>query len=82
MLFRSLVEQGFVNSQKVFMPDKEMRPIVRKLVKELYGMDDIRELDFNMRLSVARKLRYDYASTIKQISRMVHLDKSVLEGFL
>lgn len=77
-----LVEQGFVNSQKVFMPDKEMRPIVRKLVKELYGMDDIRELDFNMRLSVARKLRYGYASTIKQISRMVHLDKSVLEGFL
>ena len=77
-----VVEQEFIHSQKMFIPDKEMRPIVRQLAKELYGADDVRELDFNMRLTMARKLRYGYASTLKQISRMVHLDSSLLEGFL
>ena len=76
------VEQEFEHSQKTFVPDKELRPMVAKIARELYGVESVRELDVNARLRLARKLRYEFASTIKQISRMVHLDKAALEGFL
>ena len=56
--------------------------MVAKIARELYGVESVRELDVNARLRLARKLRYEFASTIKQISRMVHLDKAALEGFL
>lgn len=77
-----IVEQDFVKSHKLFIPDKELRPIVRQMVKETYGAEDVKDLDFYMRLTIARKLRSGYASTIKQISRLVQLDSSALEGFL
>lgn len=76
------IEQEFKSSQKTFIPDKELRVIVNQLVKELYGVNGISRLGVNERLYIARKLRYDYASTLKQISRMVLLDKSALEGFI
>ena len=76
------VEQELEHSQKTFVPDKELRPIVAKMARDLYGVEGVRELDVNARLRLARKLRYEFASTLKQISRMVYLDKSVLEGFL
>ena len=52
------------------------------MISEEFGKDSIAELDVNARLAIARKLRYSYASTIKQISRMVHLDMGALEGFI
>ena len=76
------VEQEFKGSQKTFIPDKELRLIVNQFVKDHYGVNGIRELGVNERLYIARKLRYNYASTLKQISRMVLLDKSALEGFI
>lgn len=69
-------------SQKIFIPDIELREIVRKMIMQDYGKDSVTDLDVHDRLSVARKLRYRYASTLKQISRMVHLDRSALEGFV
>ena len=69
-------------SQKIFIPDIELREIVRKMIMQDYGKDSVTDLDVHDRLSVARKLRYRYASTLKQISRMVHLDRSALEGFI
>jgi hypothetical protein len=31
---------------------------------------------------IARELRYNYASTVKQIGRMLGLDPEVLKGFI
>lgn len=76
------VENEFKHSQKLFVPDKELRPIVKKITLERYGTEDVCGLCVNDRLSIARTLRYNYASTIKQISRMVQLDVSLLEGFV
>ena len=64
------------------IPDIELRKIVRKIILQDYGKDRVTDLDIHARLSVARKLRYHYASTLKQISRMVHLDRSALEGYV
>lgn len=77
-----IVEQDFANSQKSFIPDKELRQIVRDIAQKKYGVSKVVELDVNSRLSIARKLRYDYASSVKQISRMLGLEKDVLQGFI
>ena len=77
-----IVERELESSQKIFIPDNELRVIVRKMVIQDYGKDSVRDLDLKARLSIARKLRYNYASTIKQIARMTYLDKSALESFL
>ena len=77
-----IVEQEFVKSQKIFIPDKELRVIARKLVKDHYGECRMEDLDVKSRLVIARRLRYDYASTHKQIARLLRLDKSALEDFI
>ena len=77
-----VVEQEIESSQKTFIPDIELREIVRNMILQDYGKDSVKDLDVRARLSIAKKLRYQYASTLKQISRMVHLDRSALEGFI
>lgn len=77
-----IVNQELEFSQKTFIPDIELRKIIKEIIQQDYGKENISELDFNKRLSVARKLRYKYAATIKQISRMVQLEKEALEGFI
>ena len=77
-----VIEQELEHSQKTFIPDKELRLIVNKLVKDNFGADNVNALDVKSKLMIARKLRYDYASTIKQIARMLRLDKSALMGYI
>ncbi len=67
---------------KSFIPDKELRDIVAKLVEEAFEGRTIKDLDFNSRIIIGRKLRYEYAASVKQISRMVHLDLERLQLFI
>lgn len=67
---------------KSFIPDKELRPLTEKISEALFGTADLRRLDFNNRIYLARKLRYNYASTPKQISRILHLDSEILCKFI
>lgn len=76
------VEMQLAKSRKVFIPDKELRQIVRKIAHDTYRTEDVRTLDVKSRLAIAKRLRYDYASTLKQISRMVCLDDDLLKGFV
>ena len=76
------VELQMHESRRTFMPDKDLRQITKQISQKLYGVDDIRSLDVKSRLAIARKLRYDYASTVKQISRMLYLDPDTLGGFV
>ena len=76
------VEMQLSKSRKVFIPDKELRQIVRKIAHDTYRTEDVRSLDVKSRLAIARRLRYDYASTLKQISRMVCLTDDLLKGFV
>ena len=77
-----IVNQELEFSQKTFIPDIELRKILKGIIQQDYGKENISELDINKRLSVARKLRYNYAATTKQIARMVQLEKEALEGFI
>ena len=87
LYFLSKKLEGKINlalehGQKTFIPDKEMRPIAEKLALKHFGTEDIKELNVNARLTIARKLRYEYASTVKQIGRMVCLDPEMLKDFV
>ncbi|MBO5979306.1 MAG: hypothetical protein J6Q12_02605, partial [Bacteroidales bacterium] len=77
-----VIEHELQHAQKIFIPDKELRVIVRLIAQELFDRVDINGLDVKSRLVIARKLRYDYASTVKQIARILHLDKSALSDYI
>lgn len=77
-----IIEQELEHAQKAFIPDKELRVIVKRIAKELYGSEDINELNVKSKLALARKLRYDYASTVKQIARILRLERSALIGYI
>lgn len=77
-----LIEQDLENSQKAFLPDKELRVNVNRLTQDLFGATSVNQLDVKSKLMIARRLRYDYASTVKQIARMLRLDKSALDGYI
>lgn len=67
---------------RAFTPDKELRPVTEELAKKLFGKSKVKDLDFNSKILLARKLRYDYASTPKQISRMLSMDSEILSKFI
>ena len=67
---------------RAFIPDKELRPVTEELAKRLFGKSKVKDLDFNSKILLARKLRYDYASTPKQISRMLSMDSEILSKFI
>lgn len=67
---------------RAFIPDKELRPVTEELAKKLFGKSKVKDLDFNSKILLARKLRYDYASTPKQISRMLSIDSEILSKFI
>ena len=77
-----VIEEELEHAQKSFIPDKELRVIAKKMAQEIFDREKICDLDIKSRLLIARKLRYEYASTIKQIARLLNLDKSVLGGYI
>lgn len=77
-----IVEMNLEGRRKSFIPDKELRIVVKSLISEAYGDRDIKLLDVNSKLAIARKLRYEYGSTVKQISRMLSIDFEILSNFI
>ena len=70
------------NSSVNFVQDKELRNIVDNLAITMFDCKDINSLDVKSRLQIAKKLRYDYMSSVKQISRMLNLNADLLKGFI
>ena len=76
------IDAVICSGNRSFIPDKELRPVVTQLDADMFGNNDIRILNLSSRLVIARKLRYEYASTHKQIARMLHLDVEMLKGYI
>ena len=77
------IDLSIENSSSVnFVQDKELRNIVDNLAGTMYNCKDINSLDVKSRLQIARKLRFDYMSSVKQISRMLNLNVELLKGFV
>lgn len=76
------IDLDTMQGSRTFIPDKELRPIVAQMSSKLFGTEDIKSLNISNRLTLARRLRREYASSIKQISRMLSVDPEVLKGFV
>lgn len=68
--------------QKSLIRDNELREITKDLCLQSFGENDISKLNVEKRLKIARILKRDYASSYKQISRMLHLDSEALKEFI
>ena len=76
------IDMETAQGNRTFIPDKELRKIVAKMSAELFHSEDIKSLNVKNRLMLARKLRQEYAATVKQISRMLLIDTEILKGFV
>ena len=76
------IDLALSQGQKTFLQDKDLRPITAELCLKNFGSDNVRKLDVKSRLVLARILRRDYASTPKQIARMLYLNADILKGFI
>lgn len=65
-----------------FIPDKEMRSITDSLTREMFGLENKGLLNMSQRIQMAKKLRYEYGATHKQISRMLSVDMNIIKGFV
>ena len=72
-----------VNSTtKAYVSDKELRIILKGLTKKMFGEESHLLLDINSKIKLAKKLRYEYYSTPKQISRMLGISIDILKGYI
>lgn len=76
------IEMSMENSLKTFLPDKELREVTSKIIVSKFGEKAVAELDIRSKLEVAKELRYNYLTTVKQISRMLSLSDTLLQKFI
>ena len=75
------IELEMENGRKMFIPDKELRLVVEKMTREMFGCA-VDDLDVDSKLRIAKRLKSEYLSSIKQVSRMVQIKEELLEGFV
>ena len=76
------VEMRHNQGVKSFIPDRELRLVIDDILRRVYCVDKVALLDFKSKISLAKTLRYEYASTLKQIARLLHMDFDLLKGFV
>lgn len=76
------INQTLEEHDRPFVSDKDLRDIASDMAVQTYGSKDIRTLNIKSRLIIARKLKNDYASSTKQLSRVLNLDASILKDFI
>ena len=70
------------SNQRKFIPDHEMRNIANQLATSLFNCNNVATLNFKSRITLAKKLKFEYAATTRQISRMLNLDADSLKAFV
>ena len=76
------VEMRHNQGVKSFIPDRELRLVIDDILRRVYCVDKVALLDFKSKISLAKTLRYEYASTLKQIARLLRVDVELLKGFV
>lgn len=76
------VEEDISQGNRTYIMDKDLRPIIETLVNNMFGCTDVKMLNMEARLKLARKLRYEYLSTPKQISRMLGISIEVVKEYV
>lgn len=71
-----------MRASAISLPDGEIAARVRSMAEKMYGEQRIRFLNVNQRMSLARILRKETGTTVKQIARAVHLRQEEIEPIL
>lgn len=71
-----------LDQDRPFVSDKDLRDISSRIAEQMFGTKDVRVLSVKSRLALARKLKQDFASSAKQLSRILHLEASILKDFI
>ena len=76
------IEQMYSHTDNTFIPDKELRVIISKILADQFGVDSVKFLNAKDRMLIAKTLRYEYGSTLKQISRLLSVNLEALKNFV
>lgn len=76
------VELSMARNGKVFLSDRELRPVVAEISMKMYKTTEASGLDVNSKLQIAKELRRSYACSVKQIGRMLGLKPESLADFI
>lgn len=76
------INQTLGENERPFISDKDLRDIASNMAMQAYGSNDIRTLSVKFRMTLARRLKKDYASSAKQLSRVLNLEGSILKEFI
>lgn len=66
--------------ESVWYTDDELYAILRKKSRQQYGAESPSVLRPTDKIELAKMLHYEYNATLKQLSRMLKLDFSVLRS--
>ena len=76
------IDLSLAQGKKTFLSDKELREVTIDIAHRIFGSTDIKALSVKSRLRLASILKNEYLTSVKQISRMLYLDASLLKGFV
>ncbi len=71
-----------LNEDRPLVSDKDLREIASDLAFNAYRSRDVRTLKVDNRLAIARRLKKDYTASAKQLSRILHLNATILKDFI
>lgn len=66
--------------ESIFYTDTDLYNIAVKIAKENYGSADLVSLAARNKIELARRLRFDYNASDKQIQRLLRIDDEVLKA--
>ena len=66
----------------VALPDMELREKAVAHSRRMFRTSNLRELDADRRMRLAKTLRKEYRCSYKQIARIIHLDQKYLKELL
>lgn len=61
-------------------PDEELLPIVFRLCREEFGQQKISDLDSQQLTSLAKRLKYDYHASNKQLARLLNMTSDKVDA--
>ena len=68
--------------EHVALPDMELREKAVAHSRRMFRTSNLRELDADRRMRLAKTLRKEYRCSYKQIARIIHLDQKYLKELL
>jgi hypothetical protein len=68
--------------ESVFYTDTDLFSVICSLGKERFGIDKPQLLPSQAKIEIAREMHFEYNANIKQISRMLKIDQTLISNLI